>query len=249
MKKFSIFKLFFYITILLLIFTGCIRNTSEKPLPPQESSIFEKGNVEKVQVIIDSAYIRSGNSETYPVVSTVKKDRNLDVAGLVGKWYIIVLDDGRVGAINPDEVKPLVEKPSLEGQQIKAKGLNPNEQEMLRLVNGERTKRGIQPLKVDLEVTDVARNKSQDIIDNSYFSHYSPTYGSPFNMLKTFGVKYIYAGENLAGNSSVDEAHKALMNSKGHKENILNPNFTHIGIGVKEGAQYGKIFTQLFIGR
>ncbi len=249
MKRFSILKLFFYITILLLTFTGCLRTTSEKPLPPEESSIFEKGNVDKVQVLIDSAYVRSGNSEDYPVVTTVKKDTSLDVAGLVGKWYIIVLDDGRVGAINPEEVKPFVEKANLNGQNLKAKDLTPNEQEMLRLVNGERSKRGLDPLEVDLNVTEVARNKSQDIIDNSYFSHFSPTYGSPFSMLKSFGVKYIYAGENLAGNSTVNDAHKALMNSKGHKENILNPDFTHIGIGVKEGAKHGKIFTQLFIGR
>ncbi|SHK12325.1 CAP domain-containing protein [Paramaledivibacter caminithermalis] len=120
---------------------------------------------------------------------------------------------------------------------------------MLRLVNAERSKRGLEPLKVDLELCEVARNKSQDMIDNNYFSHYSPTYGSPFEMMRNFGIKYIYAGENIAGNPSVKAAHTSLMNSEGHKKNILNSNFTHIGIGIKEGSKYGKIFTQMFVGK
>ena len=120
---------------------------------------------------------------------------------------------------------------------------------MVRLVNGERSKRGLSPLKIDLELCEVAKFKSQDMIDNNYFSHYSPTYGSPFEMMKNFGIKYIYGGENIAGNSTVKAAHESLMDSEGHKKNILNPDFTHIGVGVKEGSKYGKTFTQLFVGR
>jgi uncharacterized YkwD family protein len=248
MRKIKSSKLIFCLALLLFL-GGCVRSPQEKPLNPEASSMFKKGNVEKVKVSVDNAYIRNGNSTTFPVVTTVKKDMVLDVAGLVGKWYIIILDNGKIGAIDPNEVKPIVEKPSLQGQNSNIKKLTPNEQEMVRLVNAERSKRGLDPLKVDLELCNVARNKSQDMIDNSYFSHYSPTYGSPFEMLKNFGIKYIYAGENIAGNAAVKNAHTALMNSEGHKKNILNANFTHIGIGIKEGSKYGKIFTQMFIGK
>ncbi len=248
MKKFKFIELLF-LAALLLTLHACAGNIQEKSLEPQASSMFRKGNVEKVEVIVDSAYIRNGNSIDFPVVSTVKKNTILDVGGLVGKWYIIILDNGKVGAIDPKEVKPVVEKPNLQANGANIKKLTPNEQEMVKLVNGERLKRGLSPLKVDLALSEVARFKSQDMLDNNYFSHYSPIYSSPFEMMKSFGIKYIYAGENIAGNPTVKEAHQSLMNSEGHKKNILNPNFTHIGIGVKEGSKFGKIFTQMFVGR
>lgn len=248
MKKFKFIELLF-LAALLLTLHACAGNIQENSLEPQASSMFRKGNVEKVEVIVDSAYIRNGNSIDFPVVSTVKKNTILDVGGLVGKWYIIILDNGKVGAIDPKEVNPVVEKPNLQANGTNIKKLTPNEQEMVKLVNGERLKRGLSPLRVDLALSEVARFKSQDMLDNNYFSHYSPTYSSPFEMMKSFGIKYIYAGENIAGNPTVKEAHQSLMNSEGHKKNILNPNFTHIGIGVKEGSKFGKIFTQMFVGR
>lgn len=120
---------------------------------------------------------------------------------------------------------------------------------MLNLVNQERATAGLKPLTMELSVVKLARMKSQDMIDKSYFSHTSPTYGSPFDMMKTYGVTYRYAGENLAGNQTVERAHTALMNSEGHRANILNANFTHVGIGIVDGGPYGKMFTQMFIGR
>lgn len=86
------------------------------------------------------------------------------------------------------------------------------------------------------------------MVDNNYFSHYSPTYGSPFDMLDQFGVDYQYAGENLAQNVSVERAHQALMNSSGHRRNILNPNFTHIGVGIKAKGRNGYIYVEMFTG-
>jgi uncharacterized protein YkwD len=72
--------------------------------------------------------------------------------------------------------------------------------------------------------------------------------GSPFDMMKNAGVTYRWAGENIAGAASVDRAHNGLMNSEGHRANILNSNFTHIGIGIVPGGPYGMMFTQMFIG-
>ena len=116
---------------------------------------------------------------------------------------------------------------------------------MINLVNQERQKAGVAPLKVDLELSRVARIKSQDMKDKGYFSHTSPTYGSPFDMMKTFGISYRTAGENIALHNSVQSAHTGLMNSEGHRKNILNPSFTHIGIGIVDNRYY----TQMFIGR
>ena len=128
-------------------------------------------------------------------------------------------------------------------------GMTADEQQMFTLVNGERTKLGILPLKADTVLTQVARTKSQDMIAHNYFDHQSPTYGSPFQMMAKFGVTYQTAGENIAGNSSVAGAHTALMNSTGHRANILNKAYTHVGIGIVKGGQYGMMFTQEFVGR
>lgn len=123
------------------------------------------------------------------------------------------------------------------------------EQKMLELVNKERAQAGAKPLAMDNELVRIARLKSADMIENKYFDHTSPRYGDPFTMLQSFGIKYKLAGENLAGDQTVEKAHQALMNSPGHRKNILNPGYTHIGIGIVEGGPYGAIFTQLFIGK
>ncbi len=130
-----------------------------------------------------------------------------------------------------------------------AEPLSEMEQQMVDLVNSERSKNGLSPLTVDLELARVAEIKSQDMAENNYFSHNSPTYGSPFDMMKDFGIDYLAAGENLAGNSSVEGAHTGLMNSSGHRKNILKPEFTHIGIGIRPSDKYGYLFTQMFISK
>lgn len=129
-----------------------------------------------------------------------------------------------------------------------AQVLTPEEKQMLDLVNRERQRAGLRPLVVDPKLVQLARLKSKDMIAKGYFSHYSPTYGSPFEMMDSFGVSYRYAGENLAGAPTVEIAHRSLMNSPGHRANILNPNFQRIGIGIISGGPYGKMFTQLFAG-
>lgn len=127
--------------------------------------------------------------------------------------------------------------------------ISQEEVQMLELINKERALAGVAPLVIDKELVKIARLKSQDMIDKNYFDHNSPTYGDPFTMLKDFGIKYGYAGENLAGNQTVDKAHEALMNSPGHRKNILSPNYTHVGIGIVEGGPYGSMYTQLFISK
>ncbi|MGL4343982.1 MAG: CAP domain-containing protein [Cellulosilyticaceae bacterium] len=119
------------------------------------------------------------------------------------------------------------------------------EKQVLDLVNKERTSRGLNPLQMHAKAQQVARVKSQDMQKNNYFSHTSPTYGSPFDMLKSFGVNYSMAGENIAqGYSTPSAVVEGWMNSQGHRENILNPNFTHLGVGYEPTGHY---WTQMFI--
>lgn len=124
------------------------------------------------------------------------------------------------------------------------------EASILTLVNVERQKAGLKPLVLDSQLTQVARLKSRDMHDAGYFSHTSPTYGSPFDMMSHFGITYRAAGENIAvGQKDGDAVMQAWMNSPGHRANILNPNYTHIGIGAFVSADgYHTYFTQEFTG-
>jgi uncharacterized membrane protein required for colicin V production len=121
------------------------------------------------------------------------------------------------------------------------------ERQMFDLVNEERTSVGLQPLAWDDRLVPVARAHSEEMFRLKYFSHTSPVAGSPFDRLKAAGIAYTRAGENLAYAQSVTIAHRGLMESQGHRENLLRPEFTKIGIGVISAGPYGRMFTQLFV--
>ena len=121
------------------------------------------------------------------------------------------------------------------------------EQEVIRLVNEIRVQNGLGRLTYDWELGRVARYKSQDMRDNRYFSHTSPVYGTPFQMIRSFGITYRTAGENIArGQASPQAVVNAWMNSSGHRANILNASFTQIGVGYVADGHY---WTQMFIGK
>ncbi len=110
--------------------------------------------------------------------------------------------------------------------------LTAQERQSIDLINQERSRRGIAQLTVDGELSKWARIKSQDMVNNNYFAHRSPTYGSASQMLKNGGVKVRFVGENLAKSGSVAGAHSSLMNSSIHRANILNTSYTHVGVGI-----------------
>ncbi len=121
------------------------------------------------------------------------------------------------------------------------------EQEVIRLVNDIRVQNGLSKQTYDWELGRVARYKSQDMRDNRYFSHTSPVYGTPFQMIKSFGITYRTAGENIArGQASPQAVVNAWMNSAGHRANILNASYTQIGVGYVADGHY---WTQMFIGK
>ena len=120
------------------------------------------------------------------------------------------------------------------------------EAEVVRLVNEIRQQNGLRPLSANWELSRVARYKSQDMVDNRYFSHTSPTYGTPFQMIRNFGLSFRTAGENIAyGQRTPQAVVNAWMNSSGHRANILNASYTQIGVGYVANGHY---WTQMFIG-
>ncbi|MCJ8014289.1 CAP domain-containing protein [Paenibacillus sp. KQZ6P-2] len=115
--------------------------------------------------------------------------------------------------------------------------------EVIKLVNQERAKAGLKPLTENTKLSGMAMDKAKDMYTNNYFDHNSPTYGSPFDMMKKYGISYSYAGENIAkGQKTPTEVMNAWMNSQGHRANILNSNYTQIGV-----AYYNGIWVQEFI--
>lgn len=269
-------KLLILTVILTIIFSV---SCTQEPVQGIESSISETGQVKKVKITANQANITSACDQNSNVLQTANKNNTYDVINKVEDWFAVKLPDNSIGFIPQDQTQPIVPEgaqPDTTQAQtpgeatpaentpapgapapnkdtadtdVTASSLSNEEQEMLKLVNQARAQNNVPALKADVELANVARIKSKDMIDNNYFSHNSPTYGSPFDMMKQFGVQYLKAGENIAGNQTVAAAHDALMKSPGHRKNILSPDYTHIGIGIVEGGQYGNMFTQMFISK
>lgn len=234
-----------------------------------ESSITKMGDIEKIRITADTANARTGCSNNTPVLQKCNKDNTYDVVSQVSDWFAVKLPDNNIGFVPKSQCKPIVDEtkkptttpdtsgttpqgtttPKTPATETTSTTLTDSEQKMVNLVNQARSQNNLPPLTVDMQLANVARTKAQDMIDNNYFSHNSPKYGSPFDMMKSFGIKFVQAGENIAGNQSVENAENALMNSPGHRQNILNPNYTHIGIGIRAGGPYGNMFSQMFISK
>jgi len=120
------------------------------------------------------------------------------------------------------------------------------EQRMLDLVNQERIAAGLKPLQADPELTEVARRHSADMFARGYFAHDTPEGASPFDRMHAAKVSFTTAGENLALAPTIPVAHSGLMNSPGHRANILRPDFGRVGIGVMDGGMRGLMISQEF---
>ena len=142
----------------------------------------------------------------------------------------------------PTQPAPAPSQPAPAPSQLTAR-----EQQMLNLINRERTERGLRPVQADMRLTRLARLKSQDILTNNYFAHQSPTYGNAFDMFRSENISFLRGGENLSKAGGVEISHLRLMNSTNHRANILNPHYTHVGIGIINNNPSGVIVTQMYI--
>ncbi|MDQ0155535.1 SafA/ExsA family spore coat assembly protein [Robertmurraya andreesenii] len=169
-----------------------------------------------------------------------------DTMWKISVWYQVGLSE--IIAANPQIKNPRLIYP---GQKITIpnySGTKNVENQVIQLTNQERAKYGLKPLKANWELSRIARYKSADMRDKNYFSHDSPTYGSPFTMIKSFGLAYRSAGENIAaGQTTPQQVVQAWMNSPGHRANILNSSYTEIGVGYAAGGSQRYYWTQMFI--
>ena len=204
--------------------------------------------------------LRQGPSTSMPVVATLKKNQDLKVLGKTGEWYFVFdTNSGKVGAVHGNYITPVnsttINDPKLPNENVPSQpgtvtppsGISNDEKTILNLVNNARKNAGAGELEFDLNLAKVARDKAKDMVENNYFSHNSKIYGSPFDMMRSYGISYKAAGENIAGNQTMERAFQAWMNSPGHKQNILNGNYNATGIGVYTSPVYGKIIVQMFI--
>lgn len=128
-------------------------------------------------------------------------------------------------------------------------GSSADEKRAFDLLNADRASNGLKPLKLNLQLTTLGEKYAQDMINRNFFSHTDPDGKSPFDRMKQAGISYSYAGENIAINSNVTAAEKAFMNSPGHRSNILSPNYTDVGLGVRYDAKGSAYVVQEFIGK
>ena len=248
--------------------------TTATTAAPATVSAFQRVNYVNAMVTgCEVLNVRQGPSTEFQIVNVLKKGQTVKVFGKLGNWYAIYEPDkgcvgvassgylkatGTVAAAAPTPaIKPTV-APAATAKSVSkpapvaitpVSGISQDEQSLLNLINKARTDAGVAALEFDMDLVKDARLKAKDMADNNYFSHQSPTYGSPFDMMKQFGISFKTAGENIAGNQTVDGAFKAWMSSEGHKKNILNANFNYSGIGIVNSPTYGKILVQQFIGK
>lgn len=246
--------------------------TGSEYLKAEAAQTFEKVNFINGVVIVNKLNLRNGPSLEHDVIGQFKQHKWLNVLAKIGDWYAVFdPESGKVGCVygpylaNPDTINkqagkaatptpanpPPAETPPADtpapGQGKEADDLSQQEKLLLDLINQERAKSNLSPLMADPELMKVARTKANDMTKNNYFSHYSPTYGSPFDMMRQFGISFKAAAENIAGNSTVEGAVNSWMKSEGHRNNIMNGNYNYTGIGISKSTKYGFVFVQMFI--
>ena len=209
-------------------------------------------------VTASSLNVRQGPGTNFKSVTLVLKNEYIRLFAKIGDWYVVQTDKDFIGCVNKNYVKLIYPQTSTPvGNTGSSKtntatansNLSADELEVFNLINQQRTANGLVSLKIDNELQNVARIKAKDMVNNNYFSHTSPTYGSPFDMIKSFGITYKTAGENIAGNSTNKGAVDAWMNSSGHRANILNSSYNYTGVAVVSSPKYGKVYVQMFIGK
>lgn len=209
------------------------------------------------QVTAKRLNIRRGPGINYENVGILSKNSYIRVFAKIGNWYVVQTENDIIGAVCADYIKPCydVDLRTIETSTTPLDTpaistiLSTEEEEFLESINEIRIKNNLPELIIDDAIQNVARLKAQDLIENNYFSHTSPKYGTLFEMLSSSSITYKTASENIAGNSSISGAINSWMNSESHKSNILSNTFNYTGVAVVHSNTYGKILVQIFVGR
>ena len=251
--------------IIILIFSYFYRASAYT----YESLDFKYGKVQTKSTL----NIRCGPGTNYDRVGSLNSGDYVNVFAKVGDWYIVQTTNNVVGAVSSKYIEAVYDEAEMQNyiqsnslENIKSEEtaqtstventsskyiddleLTQEEQEFLNLINFNRKNNGLEELKIDNAVQNVARLKAEDLERNNYFSHTSPSYGNIDSMLNSFGVSYTKVQENIAGNQNLNGAVDAWMNSDSHKSNILNSDFNYTGVAIAESSTYGKIFVEVFV--
>lgn len=204
--------------------------------------------------IVNTEYLnmRSGSNITFDAIDLLTKNEYVRIFGKIGEWYIVQNEDDKIGTVHSNYINPVSNEKAAATNSLTIENehsLTEDENYLLDLINKERNKHNLNELKIDKELQNIARLKAEDLVKNNYFSHTSQTYGSPFDMLKTYNISYKTASENIAGNPDLDNALQTWLNSESHKNNILSNNYNYTGLAVVDSIAYGNIIVQFFIGR
>lgn len=216
--------------------------------------------------IVNTNYLnmRNGPGINFNSIDVLTKNEYVRIFGKINDWYIIQNEENKIGAANikyitpteeqkaavtnTEDIKPVVSNTE-NVSEVSTSSLTNEENELLLLINKEREKNNLVNLEIDEELQNVARLKAQDLVQNNYFSHTSSTYGTPFEMLKTYNISYKIASENIAGNSNITSALESWLNSEDHRKNLLSNDYNYTGIAVVDSIAYGKIIVEFFVGR
>lgn len=259
------------LTLLVTLFTVTPMGTAQFKVDASEA--YQKVESSSGTVTTADVKLRTGPAKTFNIICVLKKDQKVTVIGKLGDWYAVyVSSSGNVGAVYAQYIKiekakttdtgnkqtstanksqsvpKVAEKTTTKAATVAVlpvKDISSDEQALLDLVNKARKEKGLKALVFDAGLVKIARLKATDMKNNNYFSHTSKFYGTPFDMMKKYEIKFSAAGENIAGNKTIDKAMKAWSNEGGN--NIFNEKFTHTGIGIVDSPTYGKLFVQMFI--
>ncbi len=218
-------KILPFFLILFILFVP-LQQPANPPVNQVEGT-FTTTSIKQVQITSNKLNFRTGASTNHRIIATYEKGTVMDVIGKIGTWYVVKNSKDTVGCLDGRYVKAYT--PSAPPSNVNFTAM---QTEMLGYINADRKANGLPALTLTKTLSDGAYLKSKDMAVNNYFSHTSPTYGSPFDMMKSLGISYSAAGENIALNSSIKGAHDAFMNSSGHRANVLNRGFSKLGLGI-----------------
>ncbi len=206
----------------------------------------------------DNTIVRGGPSTSFRIYGKLNAGDQVYVIGAIDNFLLVITQDNLVGMIREDLIECNLEDSNTNNAENNTQqenttqsttDPNANIQYILNRLNEIRQENGLPLFTLDSLLTATAQTKAEDMVNNNYFSHTSPTYGTPFEMMQNAGVTYKAAGENIAGNNSIDDAINSFMNSSEHSQNILSNSFNYIGIGLEESDTYGYIIVLMFIGK
>lgn len=210
---------------------------------PSGASTYTNLSAKIASVTGTSVNLRRGPGTNFAKVTKLSKGTTVKIIGSIGSFYTAITSDNTVGMIHKDYISfsgnNTAPSTNLEAQ---------DEQYVLKLINEYREKNGMPKLAMGTKLIKIAGIKADDMTKNNYFSHTSPTYGSPFDMMKNYGLSYKVAGENIAGNPSLEGAVNSWINSSTHRENILSKSYNYAGIGISKSSTYGYVVVAMFAG-